>query len=387
MSQNLRLTLRTLLAYLDDTLDPAQARAIGQKVAESEPARDLIERIKLVTHRRRLTTPASSGPGIKIDPNTVAEYLDNEVTAEQAAEVEQICLASDVHLAEVAACHQVLSLILGEPLKPPPSANQRMYGLVRGPEALLHRKPPAGKPKTVAESASGKQIDETLRLGVPALGRADGWRSPLLLAGGGFIAALILVAAIFQILHLAPEKEAGVKPDAMAQTDGKKDNTKEEKPEVSKEKEDAKGQEDVKQGQTKDLDKEKKNFDRPPPESVTENLSKKDIPFAAPNMRSATIGTYLTDAKDSSILLQPGPEGKSEWKRLTAKQPDVSSARPLMSLPGSRSFVDTSRGVRLTLWGNMPEFLSFAPSSKAWLSFIPTMTSIWTCCCSAAASC
>ena len=32
----MRLTLRTLLAYLDDTLDPSEARMIGEKVAESE---------------------------------------------------------------------------------------------------------------------------------------------------------------------------------------------------------------------------------------------------------------------------------------------------------------------------------------------------------------
>src|SRR6202011_1973981 len=141
------LTLRTLLAYLDDTLEPAEAKAIGQKVAESESARELIERIKQVTRRRRLTTPPTTGPGSNIDPNTVAEYLDNEVSPEQAAEVEQICLSSDVHLAEVAACHQVLTLILGEPVKPPAAASQRMYGLVKGPGAIPFRKPSPAKAK------------------------------------------------------------------------------------------------------------------------------------------------------------------------------------------------------------------------------------------------
>ena len=52
----MRLTLRTLLAYLDDTLDPSQAREIGQKVAESHVAQELIDRIKKVTRRRGLTT-------------------------------------------------------------------------------------------------------------------------------------------------------------------------------------------------------------------------------------------------------------------------------------------------------------------------------------------
>src|SRR5947209_12569946 len=138
----MRLTLRTLLAYLDDTLEPAQAKLIGQKVAESDTAQELIERIKQVTRTRRLTAPPVSGAGGKIDPNTIAEYLDNAVTGEQSAEVEQICLASDVHLAEVAACHQILTLVLGEPPLVPPSARQRMYGLVKGPEAIPFRKPP-----------------------------------------------------------------------------------------------------------------------------------------------------------------------------------------------------------------------------------------------------
>src|SRR5207244_8089346 len=100
MNKNMRLTLRTLLAYLDDTLEPAQAKLIGQKVAESDTAQELIARSKQVTRRRRTTTPPPSGPGGKIDANTIAEYLDNAVSAEQLAEVEQICLASDVHLAE-----------------------------------------------------------------------------------------------------------------------------------------------------------------------------------------------------------------------------------------------------------------------------------------------
>ncbi len=102
----MRLTLRTLLAYLDDTLEPTEIKNIGQKVAESENAQKLIDRIKQVTRRRRLTTPPLTGPGVKFDPNTVAEYLDNELSPDQVAELEKVCLESDVHLAEVSACHR-----------------------------------------------------------------------------------------------------------------------------------------------------------------------------------------------------------------------------------------------------------------------------------------
>src|SRR5207244_208127 len=130
-----RLTLRTLLAYLDDTLPPAQARQIGQQVAESEVAQELIQRIHAALKERRLTTPPLSGPGAKLDPNTVGEYLDNALTGEQLAEVEQAVLDSDLHLAEAAACHQILSLFLGQPAEVPTLARKRMYGLNKQPAA------------------------------------------------------------------------------------------------------------------------------------------------------------------------------------------------------------------------------------------------------------
>src|SRR5271157_1287191 len=165
----MRLTLRTLLAYLDDTLEPHEIKAIGQKVAESDAAQELIARIKQITRRRRLTTPPLTGPGAgNFDPNTVAEYLDNELSSEQLADVEKLCLDSDVHLAEIASCHQILTLVLGEPALVPPTAKQRMYGLVKGRESLQFRKPPtsiAAEPE--APVIEGREVDETLRLGLP----------------------------------------------------------------------------------------------------------------------------------------------------------------------------------------------------------------------------
>src|ERR1700680_1240299 len=134
----MRLTLRTLLAYLDDTLEPAQAKLIGQKVAESETAQELIARIKEVTRQRRLAAPPPTGG--KLDAAVIAGYLDTTLPAEQWAEVEQLCLASDVHLAELAACHQILTLVLGEPALVPPTAKQRMVALVKGREAVTARK-------------------------------------------------------------------------------------------------------------------------------------------------------------------------------------------------------------------------------------------------------
>lgn len=124
--RGMRLTLRTFLAYLDDTLDPGDVEMIGQKVAESDAAQELRERIRKVVRRRGLKTP--TGP--QSDPNTVAEYLDNQLANEDVAELEKTCLESDVHLAEVAAVHQALVLLLGVPVEVAPKARQRMYALV-----------------------------------------------------------------------------------------------------------------------------------------------------------------------------------------------------------------------------------------------------------------
>src|SRR5262249_23864674 len=149
----MRLTLRTLLAYLDDTLEPNLAREIGQKVAESSVAQELIERIKKITPRPALPTPPASGSA-KTDPNPVAEYPDTALSAEATTEVEETCLNDDTYLAEVAACHQILTLMLSEPAVVPPTARRRMYRLVKGRESIPYRRPPVnvGLADTIARA-------------------------------------------------------------------------------------------------------------------------------------------------------------------------------------------------------------------------------------------
>lgn len=125
----MRLTLRTLLAYMDDAVDPADAQALSQKIEESDFASGLIQRVRSVVRKPRLPAPKVDGKGLGQDPNSVAEYIESTLPPERVNEFERLCLESDMHLAEVSATHHVLTLVLGQPANFPPELRQRVYRL------------------------------------------------------------------------------------------------------------------------------------------------------------------------------------------------------------------------------------------------------------------
>jgi hypothetical protein len=378
----MRLTLRTLLAYLDDTLAPAEAKLIGQKVAESDTAQELIARIREVTRRRRITTPTGSSLGAKVDPNTIAEYLDNVLPAEALAEVEQLALASDVHLADIAACHQILTLVLGEQATVPPLAYKRMYGLVKPPESDPAHEPPLRRDHEVAP-VEGKEVDETLRLGLPIL-RTGGWGNRLILLGGVTAALLLLSLAIWQLLPpLTSHDNSGGDNVAQAGTgttgkvstgvQTKKDASGKEKKDTATKTPTAKDKKEIDPNDKKEiLPKDKKEID------PKDKMEFDDTP-PPPDPTVKEIGDYESPPVGSnSVLLQllpaKKPPAKSKWVRLERGKevPRIISNAPLMSLPGYRSVVKLDTGLRLTLWGNLPEFWPVPPTQESLVVLHPS---------------
>lgn len=143
----MRLTLRTLLAYMDNMLEPADAEALRAKIEESEFAKILMARIEAAIRQPRLTSLPIDEKGLGLDANSIAQYLDNTLSPELVPELEQFLLQSDMQLAEVAACHQVLATILDiEPIVSP---------------ELKHRVRCLGSPKEIAQGPSSSPAKRT----------------------------------------------------------------------------------------------------------------------------------------------------------------------------------------------------------------------------------
>lgn len=136
----MRLTLRTLLAWLDHVLPPDEQKELGDKVTGSTAAQQLVDRIRKVVERPTISAPKVEGKGLAADANSVAEYLTNTLDPEQLESFERICVESDMHLAEVAACHNLLATAEADPtvFEPlDPHGRERLLAAVKQRSAAL----------------------------------------------------------------------------------------------------------------------------------------------------------------------------------------------------------------------------------------------------------
>ena len=346
----MRLTLRTLLAYLDDTLEPAQANLIGQKVAESSVAEELIDRIKRVTRRRSLANPSIVGEDSKLDPNTVAEYLNDELSADELSEVEQICLEQDVYLAEVAACHQILTLMLSEPSRVPPTARQRMYRLVKGRESIPYRRPPVFDPIVDPRLKDADESEE-----------AKTTRWPLYVAG-----AVVLLVGLGIAVYLAwPTSSTGpgltteppilaALPAAQGESTRSTEPTK-SNPTTAPAKTELLGPTLPPKTTPTPTEPAATTTQKTTPQPTQPNtiVVKKPIdkaPANEPSDRRIEVGRLSSPAV---VLVERTGGAKPGWRRIPSDG-RISTDVQLVSLPGYRSDLKFDNGVGVSLWGSLP---------------------------------
>lgn len=123
----MKLTLRTLLAYIDNLLPQQDAEEFEALLNENAAANNLCNRIRSVMTRPELGAPDVLDKGLHLDPNVTAEYLDNVLSSEESPEYERLCISSDRQLGEVSACHQILTVVQVEPAEVDPAWREKVY--------------------------------------------------------------------------------------------------------------------------------------------------------------------------------------------------------------------------------------------------------------------
>ena len=217
----MRLTLRTLLAYRDGVLSPAETSDLHQRIKQTEVASNLLRRVENLVKHKQLLAPKVNGEGLGGDANSVAEYLDDTLASEQVPEFERICIAeSDLVLAELAHCHQLLAEAMNSQVVVPQDLKSLAASLTSPRnQAALARRLNIGRAKSstvVGPVGSIRRTDEaqpeTL---VDALTTENNIsqrpqvQAPMVTSGGGSIKPQGLDLERPQLAHEVPEYLVG----------------------------------------------------------------------------------------------------------------------------------------------------------------------------------
>ena len=154
----MRLTLRTMLAYLDNVLEPNESEELGHKIRESRFAGELVDLIRSVSGKVRMDAPKVDGKGMGHDANTVSEYLDSALPQDRVGDFERVCLESNKHLAEVAG--KPVDLSAAQHVPPVPLRQARSERGLHQEEAWAERGPEEGRdhPRLQEERVPGPKV-------------------------------------------------------------------------------------------------------------------------------------------------------------------------------------------------------------------------------------
>lgn len=368
----MRLTLRTLLAYLDDTLGAADSRLMGQKVAENTAAQELAERIKKLVRRRGVSAPPFAADGGPNDPTVMAAYLSDTLHGDKVAQFEQACLDSDVLLAEVAACHQILTIVLSQPVRVPQTARRRMYALVKGRESIPNRPPnpdiaPVGG--MLAEETfevDRDDADMALLLGMSAYSQTDSWgRRFAKIAAASVLAACAMVAvwlALPTLRSTVQHQEATyalVPVPSPATMSTVPPSTHPESPEIPP-KTNVPPDDNAPAVPPPDMPK-----NGPKPPVIPKNPPKVDIARIPQPPKADRVMVGRLAQPTALLLHRLGDE--AEWQRVGPTDLSITTTESVMAPPGAKATISLDSGVEIELWGNLPELL---PSPLLWSSVV-----------------
>ena len=364
----IRLTLRTLLAYLDDTLPPDEARALGEKLAVSPQAQELADRLKKVMRKRSVSTPPSGPDGSPSDANIVAAYLSDALPPEVVAEFEKAATESDAHLAELAACHQILTLVLSQQVKVPPTAYRRMYGLVKGPESIPTRKPNLALPVGGLPGDPGADADDAdapYLLGLPAYERSKPGAARLLPLAVAGLCALGFAAAAYMLWpsETKPTENIAATPSTPAPTSSLPPNKPEPTPATKpSEPEKTPVPETVKPMPEPVKPAEPMPMPKPPAPAPAEEPA---VNVTQPPKGSRDI-VARCDTPDNRVLVLK-PAGTDDMTRLM-KGSELRSGDKLLCLPGYTGTLKFYSGAVVDLFANVTPDLQLFPFQETALT-------------------
>lgn len=211
----MRLTVRTLLAWLDHVLPADEHDELDAKVAGSAAAHQLVDRIRRVVRQPTISPPRLDGRGLAADPNSVAEYLDNCLEHDRLEAFERICIESDAHLAEVAACHEILATLARDPAATAPldaAGRRRLLGAMRQHSAAV-----STDDEHHEQAMDARQTPATPEAApTQPHGGASPRRRSSRTAWGAAAAAVALLVALGFLLTEVIGRSRGVQRDALA---------------------------------------------------------------------------------------------------------------------------------------------------------------------------